>query len=65
MSDRDLTTGTITAWTVRSRALTYYDGVIAGRYRPLGTGDLDLAAIVDTLQRNGSVAGTPASRTPC
>ncbi len=38
---------------VRSGRLTYYDAVIEGMYRPLGTGDVDVEAIVSTLQANG------------
>jgi inosose dehydratase len=38
---------------VRSGALTYYDAVAQGMYRPLGTGDVDIASIVNTLQGNG------------
>ena len=38
---------------VRSGALTYYDAVTQGMYRPLGTGDVDVAGIVNTLQANG------------
>jgi inosose dehydratase len=38
---------------VRSGRLSYYEAVIEGMYRPLGTGDVDVAAIVDTLEGNG------------
>ena len=38
---------------VRSGALTYYQAVIEGMYRPLGTGDVDVASIVNTLRSNG------------
>jgi inosose dehydratase len=38
---------------VRDGRLTYTDGVRNGMYRPLGTGDVDIAAIVDHLERNG------------
>ncbi|HEY7816323.1 MAG TPA: TIM barrel protein [Nakamurella sp.] len=38
---------------VRSGALTYYEAVAQGMYRPLGTGDVDVAGIVTTLQANG------------
>ena len=38
---------------VRSGRLTYSEGVVRGMYRPLGTGDVDVAAIVSTLQGNG------------
>ena len=38
---------------VRSGRLTYTEGVIRGMYRPLGTGDVDIAAIVSTLQDDG------------
>ena len=38
---------------VRAGRLTYTDAVTQGMYRPLGTGDVDIAAIVTTLQGNG------------
>lgn len=38
---------------VRSGRLTYTEGVVRGMYRPLGTGDVDIAAIVTTLQGKG------------
>ncbi len=38
---------------VRSGEITYYQAVIEGMYRPLGTGDVDVAAIVTTLEGNG------------
>ena len=38
---------------VRAGRLTYTEGVIRGMYRPLGTGDVDIAAIVNALQSNG------------
>jgi len=38
---------------VRAGRLTYTEGVVEGMYRPLGTGDVDIAAIVNTLQGNG------------
>jgi inosose dehydratase len=38
---------------VRAGRLSYYDAVIEGMYRPLGTGDVDIEAIVSTLQGNG------------
>ena len=38
---------------VRAGRLTYTEGVTQGMYRPLGTGDVDIAAIVNTLQGNG------------
>jgi inosose dehydratase len=44
--------GTIAA-KVRDGRLTYTDGVRDGMYRPLGTGDVDIAAIVDHLERHG------------
>jgi inosose dehydratase len=44
--------GTIAA-KVRAGRLTYTDGVRQGMYRPLGTGDVDVAAIVSTLERHG------------
>jgi inosose dehydratase len=44
--------GTIAA-KVRAGRLTYTDGVRTGMYRPLGTGDVDIAAIVNHLEANG------------
>ena len=38
---------------VRAGRLTYTEAVTQGMYRPLGTGDVDIAAIVNTLQGNG------------
>ncbi len=38
---------------VRSGRLTYTEAVVAGMYRPLGTGDVDVESIVKTLQGNG------------
>ncbi len=38
---------------VRDGRLTYTDAVRQGMYRPLGSGDVDIAAIVSTLQHNG------------
>jgi inosose dehydratase len=38
---------------VRAGRLTYTEAVVRGMYRPLGTGDVDVAAIVDTLRGNG------------
>ncbi|HET7474668.1 MAG TPA: sugar phosphate isomerase/epimerase [Dermatophilaceae bacterium] len=38
---------------VRAGRLTYTEAVIRGMYRPLGTGDVDIAAIVNTLQGIG------------
>jgi inosose dehydratase len=38
---------------VREGRLTYTEAVREGMYRPLGTGDVDLAAIVDHLRGNG------------
>jgi inosose dehydratase len=38
---------------VRSGRVSYADAVRGGMYRPLGTGDLDIAAIVRTLQGTG------------
>lgn len=38
---------------VRAGRLTYTDGVRAGMYRALGTGDVDIAAIVGHLEANG------------
>jgi inosose dehydratase len=44
--------GTVAA-KVRAGRLTYTEGVRQGMYRPLGTGDVDIAAIVGRLERNG------------
>ncbi len=38
---------------VRAGRLTYTEAVTEGMYRPLGTGDVDIASIVKTLQDNG------------
>lgn len=38
---------------VRSGELTYTEAVAAGMYVPLGAGDVDIAAIITTLQDNG------------
>lgn len=38
---------------VRDGEITYYDGVLAGLYVPLGEGDLDLAGIVAALEGAG------------
>lgn len=38
---------------VRTGRLSYTEGVSEGMYRPLGTGDVDVEAIVNTLQGNG------------
>ena len=38
---------------VQSGESTYTDAVAAGMYRPLGRGDVDIAAIVTTLERSG------------
>ena len=38
---------------VRAGRLTYTEAVREGMYRPLGTGDVDVEAIVSTLQGNG------------
>ena len=38
---------------VRAGRLSYTEAVVEGMYRPLGTGDVDVAAIVNTLQGNG------------
>jgi inosose dehydratase len=38
---------------VRSGRLSYTEAVAQGMYRPLGTGDVDVAAILSTLQANG------------
>jgi inosose dehydratase len=44
--------GTIAAQ-VRDGRLTYTEGVRDGMYRPLGAGDVDIAAIVDHLESHG------------
>ena len=43
------------AWAekVRAGTITYYDAVIAGLYRPLGQGDVDVRAIVASLVASG------------
>jgi inosose dehydratase len=38
---------------VRAGRINYTEGVVEGMYRPLGTGDVDVATIVSTLQGNG------------
>jgi inosose dehydratase len=38
---------------VRAGRLSYTEAVARGMYRPLGTGDVDIAAILNTLQGNG------------
>ena len=38
---------------VRAGRLTYTEAVAQGMYRPLGSGDVDVASIVNTLQGNG------------
>jgi inosose dehydratase len=38
---------------VRSGRLTYTEAVRSGMYRPLGTGDVDVEAIVSSLGRHG------------
>jgi inosose dehydratase len=38
---------------VRAGRLTYTEAVVQGMYRPLGTGDVDIEGIVNTLQGNG------------
>ncbi|MGZ4633144.1 MAG: sugar phosphate isomerase/epimerase family protein, partial [Actinomycetes bacterium] len=38
---------------VRAGEITYTDAVAAGLYRPLGHGDVDVAAIVTTLESDG------------
>jgi inosose dehydratase len=35
---------------VQAREITYTDGVRDGMYRPLGSGDIDIAAIIDVLE---------------
>jgi inosose dehydratase len=43
----------IIAAKVRAGRLTYTEGVREGMYQPLGTGGVDVAAIVGHLERNG------------
>jgi inosose dehydratase len=38
---------------VRAGRLSYTEGVVEGMYRPLGTGDVDVEAIVSTLEGHG------------
>ena len=38
---------------VKSGEITYYQGVVAGMYVPLGQGDVDVAAIVRSLEASG------------
>ena len=38
---------------VRDGRLSYTEGVSAGMYRPLGSGDIDVAAIVGVLEGRG------------
>jgi inosose dehydratase len=38
---------------VRSGAITYTDAVRGGMYRPLGAGDIDIAAIIGVLESHG------------
>ena len=38
---------------VRAGRLSYTEAVVEGMYRPLGTGDVDVETIVNTLQGNG------------
>ena len=38
---------------VRAGRLSYTEAVVRGMYRPLGTGDVDVETIVNTLQANG------------
>jgi inosose dehydratase len=38
---------------VRTGEITYTDAVRAGMYRPLGTGDIDIEAIIRTLEASG------------
>ncbi|HKX76048.1 MAG TPA: sugar phosphate isomerase/epimerase [Acidimicrobiia bacterium] len=42
-----------TAAAVRGGRLSYYQAVKQGMYRPLGEGDVDVAAIVSTLEQSG------------
>jgi inosose dehydratase len=41
------------AWRVRAGEITYTDAVRRGMYRPLGAGDIDIAAIIRVLEANG------------
>jgi len=43
------------AWArkVQAAEVTYTEAVVAGMYRPLGQGDVDIAAIVTTLEGAG------------
>lgn len=43
----------VVAGRVRSRALSYTEGIRAGLYTPLGRGDIDIAAIVSALEDAG------------
>lgn len=38
---------------VQAGEQTYYDAVVAGMYRPLGEGDVDIATIVSSLEKAG------------
>lgn len=38
---------------VKAGEITYYEGVVAGMYVPLGQGDVDIAAIVRALESSG------------
>ena len=38
---------------VRDSGMSYYDGVVAGMYKPLGQGDVDIASIVKSLVASG------------
>ena len=49
---------------VRAGRLTYTEAVRRGMYRPLGSGDVDFAAIVATYGAAITAAGTSWSRTP-
>jgi inosose dehydratase len=41
------------AWRVRAGEITYTDAVLGGMYRPIGAGDIDIAAIIRALEANG------------
>jgi inosose dehydratase len=38
---------------VRDSGMSYYDAVVAGMYKPLGQGDVDIASIVKSLVASG------------
>ena len=49
---------------VQSGRRTYTEAVRDGMYRPLGSGDVDVAAIVGNYAGRATTAGTSSSRTP-